>query len=82
METTPIRAILRLSITRLFGIYDYTVEIPTGTPQSDKLFILYGDNGSGKTTLLKTAFHLLAPDDKAGHKSAVPDLTNNRRRKA
>lgn len=71
MAKTPIRAIRRLSVTGLFGMYDYTVEVTPGTTQADKVFILYGDNGSGKTTLLKTAFHLLAPDDKAGHKSAV-----------
>jgi len=64
-------AIKRVSVERLFGLYDY--EIPPSDDKEDiaTILILYGDNGSGKTTLLRLIFHLLAWEHTQGHKSFV-----------
>jgi len=71
MITKRTRAIRRISMTNLFGMYDYDLTISGDTSNTEKMFILYGDNGSGKTTILKLAFHLLAPEHRKGHKSTV-----------
>jgi len=71
MVTKRTRIIRRISVTNLFGMYDYDLAISRDTSKTEKMFILYGDNGSGKTTILKLAFHLLAPEDRKSHKTTV-----------
>lgn len=71
MITKRTKAIRRISMTNLFGMYDYDLALSRDTSKTEKIFILYGDNGSGKTTILKLAFHLLASEDRKGHKSTV-----------
>jgi len=71
MTTERTRAIKRISMKSLFGIYDYDLAISGDASKTEKIFILYGDNGSGKTTILKLAFHLLAPEGSEGHKSTA-----------
>jgi len=65
------KAIKRIRVRKLFGTYDYSLSASEDASDPDRLMILYGDNGSGKTTILKTLFHLLAPERREGHKSAV-----------
>ncbi len=74
MITKRTRAIRRISMTNLFGMYDYNLAIHDDTSKTEKMFILYGDNGSGKTTILKLVFHLLAPEGNEGHKSIVAQI--------
>lgn len=74
MITKRTRAIRRISVTNLFGMYDYDLAISGDTSKTEKIFILYGDNGSGKTTILKLAFHLLAPEDNKSHKSTAAKI--------
>ena len=71
LKTSSIR---RISVTNLFGMYDYDLCVSDDTIKPEKILILYGDNGSGKTSILKIAFHLLAPEAKAGHKSEVSPI--------
>jgi energy-coupling factor transporter ATP-binding protein EcfA2 len=61
--------IRRITIQKLFGLYDYEIPPQPGAKQFDTLCILYGDNGSGKTTILRLMFHLLASEPRAGHRS-------------
>ena len=71
MEKLKTRSIRRLSVKNLFGMYDYDLAVSEDSIGPEKILIFYGDNGSGKTSILKIAFHLLAPEDRAGHKSEV-----------
>lgn len=71
MRNMKSRSIRRISVTKLFGMYDYELAVSDSSSETKKLLILYGDNGSGKTTILKLVFHLLAPEDNEGHKSKV-----------
>jgi len=68
---TLTRAISRIQVTRLFGSYDYDLHPASQGSDLDRLWILYGDNGCGKTTILETLFHLLAPENNRGHRTAV-----------
>jgi energy-coupling factor transporter ATP-binding protein EcfA2 len=74
MNSQKSRSIRRISVTKLFGMYNYDLYVPDASAGSEKIFILYGDNGSGKTSILKIAFHLLAPEDQSGHKSEVAPI--------
>jgi len=63
--------VTRIEVRRLFGLYDYVLAKTTSGDDPGRVAILYGDNGSGKTTILRSVFHLLAPDDRSGHKTAL-----------
>ena len=70
MSTNTLRRISSISVKSLFGMFDY--DLDTQVNEEDKvknIVILYGDNGTGKSTLLKLAFHMIAPDQIAGHKT-------------
>lgn len=68
------RAISRITVKRLFGVYDYTLSPSPEAENPDRLLILYGDNGSGKTTILRILFHLLAPEAGQRHKTALSEI--------
>jgi energy-coupling factor transporter ATP-binding protein EcfA2 len=68
------RAIRGIQVHKLFGTYDYGLSPSARAPNPERLIILYGDNGSGKTTILKVLFHLLAPEDGEGHKTALAGI--------
>jgi energy-coupling factor transporter ATP-binding protein EcfA2 len=72
------KAIKHIQVRKLFGTYDYLLTAPAHACDPDRLMILYGDNGSGKTTILKTLFHLLAPERREGHKTAVVTIPFSR----
>ena len=74
MSVGNMLSISRISVEKLFGMYDYSLSIPRDRGENNKILILYGDNGSGKTSILKIAFNLLAPDDKKGLKSKVTPI--------
>jgi energy-coupling factor transporter ATP-binding protein EcfA2 len=66
----PAYRIRSFSVERLFGLYDYEVDVDrAGSRPGPSLLVLYGDNGSGKTTILQLIFHLLAREDNLGHRS-------------
>ncbi|WP_272525598.1 AAA family ATPase [Providencia sp. PROV196] len=67
MELNLIKSI---SVSKLFGIYDYSFDIDSETLNSDAV-ILYGDNGVGKSTILRLAFHLLSTSNNNGHRTAL-----------
>lgn len=71
MEPNISRYIKRIFVSNLFGLYDYELSLHDSNTESNKILILYGDNGSGKTTILKLAFHLLASEDRKGHKTVA-----------
>ena len=68
-------AIRRVFVEGLFGQFTYDLKqeqlLNTDSP---RFFIIYGDNGSGKTTLLKLIFHMLASEDRRGHKSFLAGI--------
>jgi len=74
------RAISRISVTRLFGQFDYILSSEPTTPSLShaNILILYGDNGSGKTTILKLLFHLLSPSNNRGPLVSGKVLYGNR----
>ena len=62
--------IIKIEIEKLFGRYDYDLEIPqTSENDFSNIGIIYGDNGTGKTTILKLLFHLLSTRDERGHRT-------------
>lgn len=65
-------AVTKISVEKLFGIYDYSIPNNQETDIT-KLLIVYGDNGSGKTTLLKLFFYLLSTRDKSGYKTKLAE---------
>jgi energy-coupling factor transporter ATP-binding protein EcfA2 len=68
-------AISAIEVDKLFGLYDYRLCVsPSQATDPTKLLVLYGDNGSGKTTLLRLVYHLLSPQDKRGHRSAIAPI--------
>lgn len=72
------RSIKRISVSQLFGSYDYELIPEKEAANPERLIILYGDNGSGKTTILRILFHLLAPDTGQGHKTALAKIPFSR----
>lgn len=65
-------AVTKITVEKLFGIYDYLIPNSQNTDIS-KLLIVYGDNGTGKTTLLKLFFYLLSTRDKSGYKTKLAE---------
>lgn len=70
MNTKQIKTIL---VEKLFGLYDYTLTIPSTA--KDNVFILYGDNGTGKSTILRLAYHLLSSEAGRAHKTYLANIT-------
>ena len=68
---TMARGITHLAVKRLFGRYDYTIDLAKGETTAPQISLLYGENGTGKTTILELAFHILSSDTNRGHKSFV-----------
>jgi energy-coupling factor transporter ATP-binding protein EcfA2 len=71
LATAP--AIRRVQVERLFGRYSYVIEpkIREAAGRPSRLVLLHGENGSGKTTILRLLWHLISPNEKVGHKSAI-----------
>ena len=65
------RAISKISVEKLFGRYDYAIELDSEGVEANRIHLLYGDNGTGKTTILKLIFHLLSPHSTRGHRSYI-----------
>lgn len=61
------RSIKTIVVEKLFGLYDYTLTIPSTV--EDNVFIIYGDNGTGKSTILRIAYHLLSSETGQSHKT-------------
>ena len=57
-----------IEIKRLFGLYDYQLNLNKHVTSSSNLMVLYGDNGSGKTTILNLVYHLLSNEGDKGHR--------------
>jgi ABC-type lipoprotein export system ATPase subunit len=65
--------ITRITITSLFGIYDY--DLPgTDAESFGQSIILYGDNGSGKTTILHLVFHMLSAANNRHHRTSIAQI--------
>lgn len=62
--------ISRIRIEKLFGRYDYELNVPRKGHDSN-IVMIYGDNGRGKTTILQLLFHLLSPHMARGHKTYI-----------
>lgn len=69
MITNKIKSIV---VEKLFGVYDYTLTIPSDT--KDNVFILYGDNGTGKSTILRLVYHLLSTEPGCAHKTKLANI--------
>lgn len=66
------RTIRRISVRKLFGMYDYDLApVSSVAPSDENLLILYGENGCGKTTILKLVYHMLSPEPNEGHRTYV-----------
>lgn len=64
--------VTKISVEKLFGIYNYNIPNNFNSDIS-KLLIVYGDNGSGKTTILKLFFYLLSTRDRSGYKTRLAE---------
>lgn len=62
------KLISQIRITKLFGLYSYTLPDEASFTNAS---ILYGDNGVGKSTILRLAFHLLSGAPDRGHRTAL-----------
>ena len=69
------RKIKTIAVEKLFGLYDYTLTIPSTA--EDNVFIIYGDNGTGKSTMLRLAYHLLASESGHSHKTVLANAAFN-----
>ena len=65
--------IVEIKVKKLFGIYTYTLS----QNKDSNFMIFYGDNGSGKTTILSCLYHIFNPEEKGGHRTAIPFLEFN-----
>jgi energy-coupling factor transporter ATP-binding protein EcfA2 len=72
-ELTSIRRVYlsRITVKKLFGLYDYDLRLNAVDIAKPTLAIFYGDNGTGKTTILHLVFHLLCSTKSQGHKSYI-----------
>lgn len=69
--SAPQNAIISVSISKLFGQYDYEDIRLWGRTDTSNIAFFYGDNGVGKTTILRLLFELLTPEPQRGHKGIV-----------
>jgi len=70
LERKPSSLITKIEIEKLFGRYDYDLEIPQSSKNDfSNIGIIYGDNGTGKTTILKLLFHLLSTAEGREHRT-------------
>lgn len=70
------RYIEKITVKKLFGHYDYGIQMDISSTDIDTapLIIIYGDNGSGKTTLLELLFYLTSTVDREGHKTKIANI--------
>ena len=69
MDQKQIRTIV---VEKLFGLYDYTLQIPMNA--NENVFVLYGDNGTGKSTILRLVYHILSSEMGGGHKTYLANV--------
>ena len=78
-QTIPPALVTRIEVEKLFGQYNYRIEIPyINSSTISKIAMLYGDNGTGKTTILKLLFHLISPSGNRGHRGFICRLPFSR----
>ena len=65
------RHIIKIEVKKLFGLYDYSLQI---SPKQDNIFILYGDNGTGKSTILRLIYHMLTSEYGRAHKTYLANV--------
>ena len=71
--------ITRIEVEKLFGRYNYEIEIPCiNSSTISRIALLYGDNGTGKTTILELLFHLISPGRNRGHRGFICGLPFSR----
>jgi len=58
-----------VTVKKLFGRYNYTLEFANKERPGNRLVLLHGDNGSGKTTLLRLIWHTLSAAESSGHRT-------------
>ena len=63
--------IIKIEVKKLFGLYDYSLQI---SPKQDNIFILYGDNGTGKSTILRLIYHVLTSEYGRAHKTYIANV--------